>query len=114
MVKLEPGPTGQLGAKGNVCIFPQEPGPLTNCLPPPLSQIHDEVCVILVFSLNIPITLDMLTKTPLLLRRKKIIHALRWLKDNNPLCHDIDMDEVCHNAREYPEHGVEIALESIV
>ncbi|KAJ3870706.1 hypothetical protein F5051DRAFT_314130, partial [Lentinula edodes] len=48
MFKLELGPSGQYASRGNVCIFPQDPGPLATCLPPPLSQLHDEICVILV------------------------------------------------------------------
>ncbi|THU78920.1 hypothetical protein K435DRAFT_699072 [Dendrothele bispora CBS 962.96] len=85
MFKLELGPSGQYASRGNVCILPQDPSPLATSLPPPLSQLHDEICVILVGSPDIEVTIDILAKTPLLVRRNKIIEALKWLKLNNPL-----------------------------
>ncbi|THU84322.1 hypothetical protein K435DRAFT_613976, partial [Dendrothele bispora CBS 962.96] len=85
MFKLELGPTGQYASCGNVCILPQDPSPLSTCLPPPLSQLHDEICVILVGSPDTEVTIDTLAKTPLLVRRSKIIEALTWLKLHNPL-----------------------------
>ncbi|THU76834.1 hypothetical protein K435DRAFT_878668 [Dendrothele bispora CBS 962.96] len=53
-------------------------------------------------------TIDILAKTPLLVRRNKIIEALRWLKLNNPLYADLDLDKSNSNAAAYPEHGIPI------
>ncbi|KAJ3899405.1 hypothetical protein F5879DRAFT_810954, partial [Lentinula edodes] len=114
MFKLELGPSGQYASRGNVCIFPQDPGPLATCLPPPLSQIHDDICVILVGSPDTEITIETLTRTPLLVRRSKIINALKWLKLNNPLYKDLNLDTMEANASQYPEHGIPIPLKSII
>ncbi|KAJ6510843.1 hypothetical protein C8R45DRAFT_814640 [Mycena sanguinolenta] len=85
MFKLEMGPTGQYASRGNVCIFVQDPGPLLSILPPPLTELFGETCVILVGSVDTPVTASMLENTPLLVRRKHIIDTLMWLKENNPL-----------------------------
>ncbi|THV02146.1 hypothetical protein K435DRAFT_654040, partial [Dendrothele bispora CBS 962.96] len=114
MFKLELGPSGQYASRGNVCIFPQEPGPLATCLPPPLTELHDEICVILVGSPNTEVTIDTLTKTPLLIRRSRIIEALKWLKLHNPLYSDLDLCAMESNAASYPEHGIPIPLQSII
>ncbi|KAJ7936602.1 hypothetical protein B0H13DRAFT_1449630, partial [Mycena leptocephala] len=48
MYKLSVGPSGQFAARGNVCILPQDSTSILNAMPVPLSQIRDEICVILV------------------------------------------------------------------
>ena len=48
----------------------------------------------------------MLEKSPLLVRRARIVRALLWLKENNPLYHDMDVSAMHRNAQTYPEHGV--------
>src|ERR1700761_9085778 len=106
MFKLELGPGGQFASRGNVCILPQNPGPLATILPPPLSELQGEICVILVGSPLTVVTAAMLEKTPLLVRRDRIVHALLWLKENNPLYHDLDMSAIHRNAQTYPQHGV--------
>ncbi|KAJ3889852.1 hypothetical protein GG344DRAFT_50865, partial [Lentinula edodes] len=114
MFKLDLGPSGQFASKGNVCIFPQDPSPLSTCLPPSLSQLHDEICIILVGSPDTEISIDTLAKTPLLVRRSKIIAALQWLKLHNPLYADLDLDQVYTTAAQYPEYGIPIPLKSII
>ncbi|KAJ7822588.1 hypothetical protein B0H13DRAFT_1508745, partial [Mycena leptocephala] len=89
MFKLELGPNGQYASRGNVCILPQDPGPLLRILPPPLSALHNEVCIILVGSPDTPVTASMLKNTPLLVRRSKIVDALLWLILNNSLYADL-------------------------
>ncbi|KAJ6487970.1 hypothetical protein C8R45DRAFT_762164, partial [Mycena sanguinolenta] len=105
MFKLEMGPTGQYASRGNVCIFVQEPGPLLQILPPPLSDLFGEISVVLVGSPETVVTSSMLEKSPLLVRRAKIVKALMWLKENNPLYSDIDQASIEANAAQYPEHG---------
>ncbi|KAF8216693.1 hypothetical protein K438DRAFT_1953594 [Mycena galopus ATCC 62051] len=112
MFKLEIGPTGQYASRGNVCIFVQDPGPLTSILPPPLSQVFDKISVILVGSIDTPVSASMLEHTPLLVRRQRIVDALIWLKKYNPLYADLDPEAVRRNAAEYPEHGVPLPAES--
>ncbi|KAJ7326466.1 hypothetical protein DFH08DRAFT_632239, partial [Mycena albidolilacea] len=106
MFKLEMGPTGQYASRGNVCIFVQEPGPLLTVLLPPLSELFDEVLVILVGAKDAVINTDMLRHTPLLVRRQKIIDALLWLQKFNPLYADTNPSTIRTNAAQYPEHGV--------
>ncbi|KAJ3793507.1 hypothetical protein GGU11DRAFT_691675, partial [Lentinula aff. detonsa] len=114
MFKLELGPTGQYASRGNVCILPQEPGPLLTCLPPPVNELHDEISIILVGSPDAEITLDKLHKSPLLVRRLRIIEALRWLITHNPLYSDLDIYSIESNAAEYPDHGIPFPMQSIV
>ncbi|KAJ6473024.1 hypothetical protein C8R45DRAFT_754378, partial [Mycena sanguinolenta] len=109
MFKLEMGPTGQYASRENVCIFVQEPGPL-HILPPPISDLFGEISVVLVGSPDTPVTTSMLERSPLLVRRARIIHALLWLKEYNPLYADIDVRSIETNAAEYPEHGIPLAI----
>ncbi|KAF8198240.1 hypothetical protein K438DRAFT_1489200, partial [Mycena galopus ATCC 62051] len=89
MFKLEIGPTGQFTSRGNACIFVQDPGRLLTIMPPPLSEVFDEVSVILVGGKDTEISTTMLEYTPLLIRRQRIVDALLWLKSNNPLYADL-------------------------
>lgn len=114
MFKLEVGPTGQFASRGNVCVFAQDPGPLVTTLPPPLSQLHDEICVILVGSPDTEVTAELLEKTPLLVRCNKIIQALIWLIRNNPLYSDLNVDEIRLNASSYPDHGIPIPIRDFI
>ncbi|KAL1698256.1 hypothetical protein EV121DRAFT_218453, partial [Schizophyllum commune] len=114
MFKLELGPAGQFASRGNVCIFPQDPSPLLTSLPPPLSTLHDEICVILVGSPSTDISIEMLRRTPLLVRRSRIVNALLWLVANNPLYADLDVNEVMRNASDYPECDVPIPVQSVL
>ncbi|KAJ7239915.1 hypothetical protein C8J57DRAFT_1086116 [Mycena rebaudengoi] len=84
MYKLSLGPSGQFAARGNVCILPQDTTSFLSAMPPPLSQIRAEVCVILVGSPDTEVTHDMLRKSPLLVRREKVRKALFWLIEHNP------------------------------
>lgn len=50
----------------------------------------------------------------LLVRRSRIIDALKWLISNNPLYADLDLETVLSNAAEYPEHGILIPRQSVI
>ncbi|KAJ7635222.1 hypothetical protein FB45DRAFT_743942, partial [Roridomyces roridus] len=104
---------GQFAARGNVSVFAQDPGPLITVMPRPLNEIRGEICVVLVGSPNTPITLPMLERTPLLVRRHKVVQALEWLHSNNPLYSDLDMEDVVCNAEDYPDHSVPIPIEEM-
>ncbi|KIK71599.1 hypothetical protein GYMLUDRAFT_105292, partial [Collybiopsis luxurians FD-317 M1] len=84
-------PTDQRAASGNVCIHPHEIRNIAQCLPRPLSTLHDEIAVIFV-SENSQATPEMFRRTPFLVRRQKILEALIWLKANNALYNDIIID----------------------
>ncbi|KAJ7101725.1 hypothetical protein C8R44DRAFT_544527, partial [Mycena epipterygia] len=89
MYKLSIGPSGQMAARGNVCILPQDSNSFVSAMPAPLFTIRDEICVILVGSPDTEVTQEMLRKSPLLVRRECIRRALFWLIENNPLYSDL-------------------------
>ncbi|KAJ7627948.1 hypothetical protein DFH06DRAFT_1006517, partial [Mycena polygramma] len=110
MYKLTLGPSGQLGARGNVCILPQDTTSFVSAMPIPLFRLKDEICVILVGSPDTEVTHEMLKKSPLLVRREKIRTALFWLIENNPLYADLDKDVVLENSEEYPVYDCPLAV----
>jgi hypothetical protein len=63
MYKLTIGPTGQLAARGNVCILPQDTASVLSAMPIPSFQLQDEICVILVGSPDTEVTHDMLKRS---------------------------------------------------
>ncbi|KAJ7359404.1 hypothetical protein DFH08DRAFT_621607, partial [Mycena albidolilacea] len=81
----------QRSASGNVCIHPHEISKLATVLPRPMSELYDEIVIIFV-SEDQQATADMFRRTPFLVRRGYILRALVWLKANNPLYHDIEID----------------------
>ncbi|KAJ7065996.1 hypothetical protein B0H15DRAFT_794401, partial [Mycena belliarum] len=110
MYKLTLGPLGQLAARGNVCILPQDTMSFISAMPIALSNLRDEICVILVGSPDTEVTHDMLKRSPLLVRREKIRAALFWLIENNPLYADLDRNTVLQNSEEYPEYDCPLAV----
>lgn len=116
--KLSAGPLGQRAAHGNVCIHPHEITQLAKTLPRPMSSLYDEIVVIFV-SGNQAATEDRFNKwviyfifsfhaspesrTPIIVRRRRILEALLWLKANNPLYQDIEISR--ENLDQYPEDG---------
>ncbi|KAJ7572014.1 hypothetical protein C8J56DRAFT_718476, partial [Mycena floridula] len=92
----------QHAAHGNICIHPHEISSLATVLPRPISSLYDEIVVIFV-SNNQPATEEMFKRTPLLVRRGQILCALQWLKTNNRLYHDIQID--MNALSEYPDDG---------
>ncbi|KAJ6612721.1 hypothetical protein B0H10DRAFT_1779808, partial [Mycena sp. CBHHK59/15] len=89
----------QRSASGNVCIHPHEISTIATVLPRPMSTLYDEIVVIFVSDEN-EATEDMFKRTPFLVRRGHILHALNWLKANNPFYFDITIDYVA--LAEYP------------
>ena len=97
MYKLTLGPTGQLAARGNVCILPQDTASVLPAMPVPLFQLREEICVILISSPDTEVTYDMLRRSPLLVRRHKVQTALFWLIKNNPLYMDLNKNAIIEN-----------------
>ncbi|KAJ7191196.1 hypothetical protein GGX14DRAFT_351819, partial [Mycena pura] len=89
----------QRSASGNICIHPHEISTIATVLPRPMSTLYDEIVVIFVSDAH-EATEDMFKRTPFLVRRGHILHALNWLKANNPLYFDITIDYVA--LAEYP------------
>ncbi|KIY65101.1 hypothetical protein CYLTODRAFT_336548, partial [Cylindrobasidium torrendii FP15055 ss-10] len=89
------GRAWQRGASGNVCIHPHEMTRIAQSLPRPINKLYDDIAVIIVTNDQAvtPDILKTLKQTPLLVRRTRILNALRWLKTNNPLYKDIVIDE---------------------
>ncbi|KAJ7363051.1 hypothetical protein DFH08DRAFT_634319, partial [Mycena albidolilacea] len=76
---------------GNVCIHPHKISKLATVLPRPMSELYDEIVIIFV-SEDQQATADMFRRTPFLVRRGYILRVLVWLKANNLLYHDIEID----------------------
>ncbi|KAJ7657450.1 hypothetical protein DFH06DRAFT_897850, partial [Mycena polygramma] len=89
----------QRSASGNVCIHPHEISTIATVLPRPMSTLYDEIVVIFV-SDNHEATAEMFKRTPFLVRRGRILTALNWLKNHNPIYSDITIDLVA--LAEYP------------
>jgi hypothetical protein len=114
MYKLSLMPSGQFASRGNVCILPQNTSSFLAAMPPPTSMLQDEICVILVGFSGTEVTMDMLKKSPLLMRRNKITNALLWLIAHNPLYKDLDKSTTLQNVEEYPEHGCPLAFKEFM
>ena len=76
-------------------------------LPPPREDI-DEVLAIIYTGPTKPTPAD-LHRTPFLVRRNTVGHALRWLVANHSDYSDVDVSE--QNLASYPEHDVPVSIE---
>jgi hypothetical protein len=85
-------PDAQRGVRGHIIIYPQRPSEIAKILPPPLNDLLTPICV-LFDGANAP-TLEWLQEKakPLCVRREKVHNALVWLKNNNPLYEDIEIN----------------------
>ncbi|TDL19361.1 hypothetical protein BD410DRAFT_689923, partial [Rickenella mellea] len=83
----------QRGVKGHIIVYPTHPENLGKVLPRSLTEVSKPICVLFVGS-NRPTAEWLRTKArPLIARREKVRRALEWLKVNNPLYHDIIIDD---------------------
>ena len=85
--------TAQRGLKGHTIIYPQQPEKLATVLPPPIGETLTYICVIFVGSSTLTKTWLREKAKPLVVRREKVRNALVWLKKNNPLYKDIEINE---------------------
>lgn len=85
-------PDIQHGVRGHFIIFPSYPERVSRLLPALIDKIVSYVCVLFVGSSR-P-TQEWLKKKakPLLVRREKVHRALEWLKENNSLYKDIEIN----------------------
>lgn len=85
-------PNSQHGLKGHVMIFPQEPDHLLSLLPPSLTEVSMPICILFVGSCTpSPAWLHDHAK-PLIVRCERVRNALLWLKANNPLYLDVNVN----------------------
>jgi hypothetical protein len=66
-----------------------------------MSALHDEIVIIFVSENRAEATLETFRQTPFLVRRGHILHAINWLKENNPLYNDVVIDLAA--LAEYPD-----------
>ena len=85
-------PETQRGLHGHIIIYPQHPSEIAKILPPSINDLLTPICVLFVGS-NSP-TLEWLREKakPLCVRHEKVCNALKWLKENNPLYVDIEIN----------------------
>ena len=91
----------QRGMKGHIIIYPQRLSEIALLLPPNMSDILSPICVLFVGSL--PPNQDWLCDRakPLIVRQEKVRQALLWLKENNPLYSDVEINhELLNNLEE--------------
>jgi hypothetical protein len=97
-------PISQRGLKGHTIIYPQQPEKLATVLPPPVEDALTFICIIFVGSSVLTSEWLREKAKPLVVRREKIFKALVWLKENNPLYKDVEIDG--DNLRSLPENDV--------
>ncbi|KAJ8580896.1 hypothetical protein M405DRAFT_690366, partial [Rhizopogon salebrosus TDB-379] len=85
-------PNAQRGLMGNIMVFPQQASKVAEVLPPTLEDIITPICVLFVGSK--PPSPDWLKRyaKPLIVRKEKVLSALRWLRDHNRHYRDISID----------------------
>lgn len=74
-------------------IYPQQPSDIVKKLPPSIDEITSLICVLFIGAH--PLTNEWLTEKakPLAVRDNKVHQALLWLKANNRLYKDLEIDE---------------------
>ena len=86
ILKLKPNgvrnPTAYNGIRGHIVTIPQNPGPLLNILPSPDLQFYDHIRI--VWAGKAEPTADDL-KPFVEIRKEKVLRALLWLCQHNPL-----------------------------
>jgi len=86
-------PSSQRGIKGNIIVYPQRIGELTNVLPAPVDDVVHPICVMFVGP-TLPSRAWLKDKAyPLVVRREVVRQNLVWLKAHNPLYKDIEINE---------------------
>ncbi|KAJ7182360.1 hypothetical protein C8R43DRAFT_860783, partial [Mycena crocata] len=85
-------PIKQRGVCGHIIVYPQRPSAITTSLPPSLEEITTPICVIFVGA-HPPTPEWLRTKAkPLIVRKEKVLAALKWLKIHNHLYKDVNID----------------------
>ncbi|KIK59521.1 hypothetical protein GYMLUDRAFT_109655, partial [Collybiopsis luxurians FD-317 M1] len=86
-------PVSQRGFKGNVIIFPQQPGLIASLLPPSIDELISPICVMFVGSTKPTPEWICNHAKPLSVRPAKVRSTLKWLKSHNPLYKNIEIND---------------------
>ena len=98
---------GQVKLKGNVILFTKPMHKVYTALPPPKDELQ-EVLAIVFFGPTQP-TVDDYKRIPLLVRHKKVIDALSWLKLNHSGYQDLSIS--LENLSQYKEGEPPVVVE---
>ncbi|OKO97720.1 ATP-dependent DNA helicase PIF1 [Penicillium subrubescens] len=94
VLKLRPGghlsPVNYHALRGHFIVIPQDPGPLLDILPSPELTLHS---LIKVFWLGARPPKDSDLSAFLLVRKAKVLAALQWLVQHNPLYRDLTINQ---------------------
>ena len=81
---------GVLGLTGHVCCFEQDVNEFVKTLP---RARHSTNCLQVIKDMTTEIGSNERRQQSFRVNRSKVPQALRWLKQHNALCHDIEIDE---------------------
>ena len=98
---------GQVKLKGNVILFTKPMQKVYAVLPPPKDELQ-EVLAVVFFGPTQP-TVDDYKRLPLLIRHKKVINALSWLKLNHSGYQDLSIS--LENLSQYREDQPPVVVE---
>lgn len=90
---------GQRRMRANAVAFAQPVAKFYAALPPPKEDLDE--CLAILFIGSCKPTVEDYKRTPLILRKNKVLNALRWLKDNHPQYADLVISY--SNLDSYPE-----------
>ncbi|PBK79992.1 hypothetical protein ARMGADRAFT_1099684 [Armillaria gallica] len=91
----------QHGMKGHVIVYPQQPSHITSCFLPSIKKITSPICVLFVRSQKPSDVRLQEHAKPLAVNGGCVHRALMWLKNNNPLYYNIELNEgVLHQLEE--------------
>jgi hypothetical protein len=99
--------SGMHKMKANAITFANPMPKIYHVLPPPQEELDDVLAFI--FTGPCRPTEDDLKRTPLLVRRNKVAHALEWLKLNHVAYKDLEISY--DNLNAYPENGPPVVID---
>ncbi|PBK95995.1 hypothetical protein ARMGADRAFT_868709, partial [Armillaria gallica] len=93
----------QHGMKGHVIVYPQWPSHVASCFLPSIEEITSPICMLFVGSQKPSDAWLQEHAKPLAINGGRVRRALMWLKYNNPLYYNIELNEgVLHQLEEDP------------
>ncbi|KAJ6550970.1 hypothetical protein DFH09DRAFT_1248757 [Mycena vulgaris] len=99
--------SGRMRMNANAVMFSQPVLKIYNKLPPSKDEMHEILAF--VFTGSAPPTQEDFHRTPLLVRRSKVLAALEWLKLNHELYIDLEISK--ENLDTYAEHDIPVVVD---
>ncbi|KAJ6521526.1 hypothetical protein DFH09DRAFT_844063, partial [Mycena vulgaris] len=99
--------SGRMRVNANAVMFSQPVLEIYNKLPPSKDEMHE--ILVFVFTGSAPPTQEDFHRTPLLVRRSKVLAALEWLKLNHELYIDLEISK--ENLDTYAEHDIPVVVD---